>query len=633
MHIYTQLTMYTYNKLLDIILLAIIVYHLLISPFSKVEESFNIQAIHDIINYGVFPQENISYNYDHNNFPGSVPRTFVGSLAIAGIVKVIQSFTSLIGLDNVIFKDQSQLNLQILVRCVLGFANGFAFMKIRNSINQITLRDRISKRRGLIGFWFMILLISQFHILYYSSRTLPNFIALPLVSYAISKIIIGDMSGLTWLAFTGIVFRLEIGLFGVIIALISSTIFGQSNIFLNLIMLCVGTIVGLITTLTIDSYFWGYWLVPELVSFKFNIISGKSAEWGTEPWVAYFNKYIWQLFRPPIILILALPGIMHDPADDKISTASINKTPNEKKIAVTHPAKNSLRILFVSALLFVVAMSFQPHKEWRFIIYIAPILTLQAANGFANISIRWPTSVFNKLLILICIAFMVIGILLSIVMGYISSFNYPGGDALLFVNNYISSNHDKEFLIHMDIASCMSGINRFGEIHNNSAITYDKTEDEFDLLTIWNDIDILITEVNLNEIDTIHASSKLTYNANNWKIIHSSDKYNGISIVPVIQLIKEQRMNSYTIPALLTQIADEFIHIKFNTIRNLIQSLVIRNNYLYVYERVSPDEGLDELIEELKDHVSYKLKESDNTDPKEVDLSDLGEDVNDEIKS
>ena len=218
-------------------------------------------------------------------------------------------------------------------------------------------------------------------------------------------------------------------------------------------------------------------------------------------------------------------------------------------------------------------------------------------------------------------------------MGYISSFNYPGGDALLFVNNYISNNHDKEFLIHMDVASCMSGINKFGEIHNNSAITYDKTEDEFDLLTIWNDIDILIAEVNFNEIDAIHASSKLTYNPNNWKIIHSSDKYKGISVIPIIQLIKEQRMNSYTIPALLTQIADEFIHIKFNTIRNLIQSMVIRSNYLYVYERVSPDEGLDELIEELKDQVSYKSRESDNPDLNEVDLNDLREDLNDEINN
>ena len=154
--------MYKYNKLLDIILLAIIVYHLLISPYSKVEESFNIQAIHDIINYGVFPQENISYNYDHNNFPGSVPRTFVGSLAIAGIAKVIQSFTSLVGLDNVIFKDQSQLNLQILVRCVLGFANGFAFMKIRDSINQLTLRDRISKRKR--SNWILVHDIAYFTI-------------------------------------------------------------------------------------------------------------------------------------------------------------------------------------------------------------------------------------------------------------------------------------------------------------------------------------------------------------------------------------------------------------------------------------------------------------------------------------
>jgi len=275
-------------------------------------------------------------------------------------------------------------------------------------------------------------------------------------------------------------------------------------------------------------------------------------------------------------------------------------------------------------------MSFQPHKEWRFIIYVIPILTILAANGFSNIFIKWSASIFNKLLILTCIAFMLIGILLSAIMGYVSSFNYPGGDALLFVNKYINENNGQKYLVHMDVASCMSGINRFGEIHNNSVV-YDKTEDEFDLLTVWNDIDILITEVNLNEIDTIHASSKLTYNSNNWKTIHVSDTFRGISIIPIIQLIKEQRSNTSTIPALLTQIIDELIHIKFNTMKDLIHSMLITSDYLYVYERVSPDDGLDELIEEQKDQIPYRSKENDNDDLKELDLNDLGQNINDEI--
>lgn len=60
---------------------------MLISPFTKVEESFNIQATHDILLSGI-PlnrlDSNFTKNYDHVSFPGAVPRTFVGALFLAG---------------------------------------------------------------------------------------------------------------------------------------------------------------------------------------------------------------------------------------------------------------------------------------------------------------------------------------------------------------------------------------------------------------------------------------------------------------------------------------------------------------------------------------------------------------------
>lgn len=65
-----------------------ILIHLLVSPYTKVEESFNIQAIHDIIVHGL-PTENFdsffTSNYDHVSFPGSVPRTFVGALILSAL--------------------------------------------------------------------------------------------------------------------------------------------------------------------------------------------------------------------------------------------------------------------------------------------------------------------------------------------------------------------------------------------------------------------------------------------------------------------------------------------------------------------------------------------------------------------
>lgn len=67
---------------------ALVLLHLFVSPYTKVEESFNIQAIHDILIHGIpdnNPDQFFTANYDHVSFPGSVPRTFVGALILSGL--------------------------------------------------------------------------------------------------------------------------------------------------------------------------------------------------------------------------------------------------------------------------------------------------------------------------------------------------------------------------------------------------------------------------------------------------------------------------------------------------------------------------------------------------------------------
>jgi hypothetical protein len=77
-------------QLAALIFFSLVLLHLCIAPYTKVEESFNIQAVHDILSYGI-PTQNVvrrfKAQFDHMEFPGAVPRTFLGALMLSGVAK------------------------------------------------------------------------------------------------------------------------------------------------------------------------------------------------------------------------------------------------------------------------------------------------------------------------------------------------------------------------------------------------------------------------------------------------------------------------------------------------------------------------------------------------------------------
>ena len=106
----------------DVLILLTSWTHVLLAPYTKVEESFNLHATHDVLFYGVLPDalHNVRSlpkiqllpshiykpKYDHFTFPGAVPRTFIGSIVLAWLSTPVIWLLSLIRVDPTKFELQ-----------------------------------------------------------------------------------------------------------------------------------------------------------------------------------------------------------------------------------------------------------------------------------------------------------------------------------------------------------------------------------------------------------------------------------------------------------------------------------------------------------------------------------------------
>jgi alpha-1,6-mannosyltransferase len=152
-----------------ILLLFSILIHIYFCPYTKVEESFNLQAIHDMLFKSSLKQ------FDHFYFPGVVPRTCLGSLLISAIAFPILLILKLLNL--IIHFNIKKIYIQILCRSILGILSWLSFVHFSNASSKKFCNKRIGNLISLIT-------AVQFHLPFYMSRTLPNIFALILCTHA-----------------------------------------------------------------------------------------------------------------------------------------------------------------------------------------------------------------------------------------------------------------------------------------------------------------------------------------------------------------------------------------------------------------------------------------------------------------
>ena len=350
--------------------------------------------------------------------------------------------------------------------------------------------------------------------MYYASRTLPNFFAFGFgesLSLSLSLFHLGlshsrvlvtlaarnilpqagrrpssrparsrHKIALGLLTATGMVFRSELA---ILLACYTMYLFLHPHIRFPIISIISSGILGALIallTIPIDTFFWRsptpLW--PELTAFTYNVINSNSSNWGTSPWHFYFTSALPRLLSNPF-LQLCIPFTLSIPI-------------------LRRPALDVL----VPNLLFVTIYSFQPHKEWRFIIYVVPPLIAVASAGASWIWTRRSKTFTYRVLAIALVASTIASFAASAGMLAVSRLNYPGAQALNRLHK-LTETDTGTVKVHMDTLACMTGVTRFLE-RKTSALEdgdgafwlYDKTEDKETLLdpAFWQGFDYSLAE-------------------------------------------------------------------------------------------------------------------------------------------
>ncbi|THU54861.1 hypothetical protein C4D60_Mb11t00520 [Musa balbisiana] len=243
----------------DLLIGSIAAFYAIMVPYTKVEESFNVQAMHDILYHRhhidkarltIFISVLNILNYDHLDFPGVVPRTFMGALIFSVLASPLVLLMHAIHLPKI----YSLLAVRMMVGCIVLLA--LRFFRIQTCATIVFRCDTVLLF-GPIGIELLL-----------QSKSIS-------ISEAIKCCI---SSALLCIGKLLIIFLLQF----------------LSRFF----------------TVLLDTVMWQRILWPELEVFWFNSVLNRSSEWGTQSFHWYFTSAL-----PRSLLVaypLCLAGVLLD---------------------------------------------------------------------------------------------------------------------------------------------------------------------------------------------------------------------------------------------------------------------------------------------------------------------------------
>ena len=460
----------------------------------KVEESFNVQATHDLYYYGISPAFQAALGrrnsleedtaaatllpYDHLHYPGVVPRTFAGPLIVSALCRVTsllvragrflltRSVGSLVlqrsdssgNNDDDDDDDDESLSpavVEYLARLFLLLGTLSGWFHLAHALRQWH-RNRYYPHPDLPATFLLLVTACQFHAPYYASRMLPNVWATIAMLHGTALWLRGGNQNVSTAASlfvaTAAIVRCDVLLL-LFTSGMSWLITRQLTVIKALRIGILSGLVSLLVTIPIDSLLWQRWTWPEGEVLFFNTALNKSSDWGTSPWHWYVTSAL------PKSLLATLPfvplSILKLP---ELSVALWNRrndaSTSNASLLTWHNVVDTAWLPYLGpAIAYVALYSLLGHKEVRFLYPVMPLFHVAAAVGMARAvqsgsplpsgkkdhPVSSTSAAFPVRLLWRAAATTVL--ILSLVAGLIfvkvSRHNYPGGDAIATLSRHL----------------------------------------------------------------------------------------------------------------------------------------------------------------------------------------------------